>query len=290
LSIITDQPLNHISGLVSILIFTGIFYWVFGWFREQVCIVACPYGRLQGVMLDRNSIVVAYDYVRGESRGKFKKKENRKEEKKGDCIDCGQCVNVCPTGIDIRNGTQLECVNCTACIDACDDIMENVGLAKGLIRYESEEGIVNKQHKTFSIRIVGYSIVLALILVVISVLLAFRTDVDMNILKATGQEYQKRENGKVSNLYNYKIINKTFEDIHAQIKLIDHEGNIEFIGQNSLVIPSESLAEGTFFVVLNIDQLKERKSALELGVYNELGEQLDISKTTFLAPVKRKKK
>lgn len=290
LSIITDNPLDHITGLVSILIFTGIFYWVFSWFREQVCIVACPYGRLQGVMLDRNSIVVAYDYIRGEIRGKFKKNENRQELKKGDCIDCNQCVNVCPTGIDIRNGTQLECVNCTACIDACDEMMENVGLPKGLIRYESEEGIVNKQHKTFSIRTIGYSIVLVLILGVISVLLAFRTDVDMNVLKTAGQEYQKRENGKVSNLYNYKIINKTFEDIHAQIKLIDREGNIEFIGQNSLIIPSENIAEGTFFVVLEMDHLEERKSDIKLGIYNEQGEQLDLAKTTFLAPVKRKKK
>src|SRR5690606_12468123 len=152
IEIITAPPSEHVVGLVSILIFTGIFYWVFSWFREQVCIVVCPYGRLQGVMLDRNSIVVAYDYIRGEIRGKFKKNEDRTQANKGDGIDCNQCVDVCPTGIDIRNGTQLECVNCTACIDACDHMMESVGLPRGLIRYDSEEGIVNKAAKKFTPR------------------------------------------------------------------------------------------------------------------------------------------
>lgn len=289
IDIITDHPLNHIGGLISLLIFTAVFYWVFSWFREQVCIVACPYGRLQGVMLDRNSIVVAYDYIRGELRGKFKKGENREKANKGDCIDCHQCVDVCPTGIDIRNGTQLECVNCTACMDACDHIMEGVGLPKGLIRYESEEGIVNKKHKTFSARTIGYSIVLVLILGVVSFLLASRTDVDATILKTTGQQYQKRENNKISNLYNFKIINKTFENIDAEIKLLDLEGDIEMIGQDDFIIPSESMAQGTFFLILDMTTLEDRETSLKLGVYAQNGELLDVVKTSFLAPLKRKR-
>jgi cytochrome c oxidase accessory protein FixG len=290
ISIISDNPLNHVGGFVSILIFTGVFYWVFSWFREQVCLVACPYGRLQGVMLDRNSIVVAYDYVRGELRGRFKKGENRKEANKGDCIDCKQCVHVCPTGIDIRNGTQLECVNCTACIDACDHIMESVGLPKGLIRYDSEEGIVNKEHKLFSARTIGYSIVLVLILGVVSFLLTSRTDVDATILKTYGQQYQKRENNLVSNLYNYKVINKTFENIDAEIRLIEGKGTIEMIGQEDFIIPSEAIAEGTFFLVLNMGDLTNRETDLELGIYTKDGQLLDKVETSFLAPVKPKKK
>ena len=286
---ITDNPLNHITGLVSILIFTGVFYWVFSWFREQVCLVACPYGRLQGVMLDRNSIVVAYDYIRGEVRGRFKKTEDRAEAGKGDCIDCHQCVDVCPTGIDIRNGTQLECVNCTACIDACDHMMESVGLPKGLIRYDSEEGIVNKSKKIFSVRTIGYSIVLALLLGLVSFLLVNRTDVDATILKTPGQQYQKRENNLVSNLYNYKIINKTFDSIPGEIKPIGIEGEIEYIGGKTFVIPSESIAEGSFFLIVNMEELSERKSTIYLGVYDEEGELLDKVKTSFLAPLKRKK-
>ncbi|MDO9261255.1 MAG: cytochrome c oxidase accessory protein CcoG, partial [Flavobacteriaceae bacterium] len=127
---IKDGPVNHLSTFVYLLIFTAVFYFVFAWFREQACIIVCPYGRLQGVLLDNKSINVVYDYVRGEStsgRQKLRKNEDRKTAGYGDCIDCKQCVQVCPTGIDIRNGTQLECVNCTACIDACDDIMDKSG-------------------------------------------------------------------------------------------------------------------------------------------------------------------
>ena len=130
---ITGSPFDNLDTLTSLLIFTGVFYFIFAWFREQVCIIACPYGRLQGVLLDNKTINVAYDYERGEreeGRAKFKKNEDREASGKGDCIDCFQCVHVCPTGIDIRNGTQLECVNCTACIDECDDMMEAVGLTK----------------------------------------------------------------------------------------------------------------------------------------------------------------
>jgi cytochrome c oxidase accessory protein FixG len=289
INIITDNPLNHIGGLASILIFTGVFYWVFSWFREQVCIVACPYGRLQGVMLDRNSIVVAYDYIRGEVRGKFKKKESRDEAGKGDCIDCHQCVDVCPTGIDIRNGTQLECVNCTACIDACDHMMESVGLPKGLIRYDSEEGIVNKAKKKLNPRSIGYSIVLVLLMGLVSFLLVNRSDVDASILKTPGQQYQKRDNNQVSNLYNYKIINKTFKDIPAEVRVIDGEGKVEHIGQADFTIPAESIAEGSFFLVMNMSDLEDRNSKLYLGVFNKEGELLDKVKTSFLAPIKRKK-
>ena len=126
---VEEGPSNHLSTIISLLIFTGIFYFVFAWFREQVCIIACPYGRLQGVLLDNKSIIVAYDHKRGEKeegRAKFKKNEDREASGKGDCIDCSQCVQVCPTGIDIINGTQLECVNCTACIDACNHMMDAV--------------------------------------------------------------------------------------------------------------------------------------------------------------------
>jgi len=290
IEVITDNPMNHIGGLVSILIFTGVFYWVFSWFREQVCIVACPYGRLQSVMLDRNSIVVAYDYIRGEIRGKFKKNEDRTQANKGDCIDCNQCVDVCPTGIDIRNGTQLECVNCTACIDACDHMMESVGLPKGLIRYDSEEGIVNKAAKKFTPRSIGYSIVLLLIMGLVSFLLISRTDVDASILKTPGQQYQKRENNQVSNLYNYKIINKTFEEIPAEIRMMEGEGEIQYIGNNQeLIIPSESMAEGTFFLIRNMGDIEDRNTKVRLGIYSKEGELLDEVKTSFAAPVKRKK-
>lgn len=288
IEIITDSPLNHIGGLVSILIFTGVFYFVFSWFREQVCLVACPYGRLQGVMLDRNSIVVAYDYVRGELRGKFRKNEDRTQTNKGDCIDCKQCVHVCPTGIDIRNGTQLECVNCTACIDACDYIMESVGLPKGLIRYDSEAGIVNKSNKIWTTRSIAYSIVLSLILSVAGFLLLSRSEVDMTVLKTPGQQYVKHDNDIISNMYNFKVINKTFENIPVDIKLENLDAKIEMIGSADLYIPPESLTEGTFLVYIDKRQLSQRKSDIKIGIYSKSGELLDSYETSFLAPIKPK--
>ncbi|MEO6541785.1 MAG: cytochrome c oxidase accessory protein CcoG, partial [Ferruginibacter sp.] len=170
------NPAAHAGTFISLMIFTTIFFFVYWWFREQVCIVVCPYGRLQGVLLDKNSIVVAYDHKRGEERGKLKKADdhdcsNCKDDgacksitakfeaytKKGDCIDCFACVRVCPTGIDIRNGTQLECINCTACIDACDDIMVKIDKPKGLIRYASENSITDGVKLKFNKRIKAYS-------------------------------------------------------------------------------------------------------------------------------------
>ncbi|MAY84869.1 MAG: cytochrome c oxidase accessory protein CcoG [Flavobacteriales bacterium] len=288
IEIITDNPAEHIGGLISILIFTTVFYFVFSWFREQVCLVACPYGRLQGVMLDRNSLVVAYDYIRGEKRAKFKKNEDRSATDKGDCIDCKQCVHVCPTGIDIRNGTQLECVNCTACIDACDHMMESVGLPKGLIRFDSEEGIVTRKKKIFTTRSIAYSGVLVVLLGVISLFLMSRTDVDASILKTPGQKYQKRGDDLISNLYNYKIINKTFEEVPVRLELLEIEGEIEFIGGNEPLIPAEGMAEGSFFLIINKDQLSDRNSKIKVGVYNEEGELIETVKTAFLAPIKPK--
>ncbi|MEQ9021750.1 MAG: 4Fe-4S dicluster domain-containing protein, partial [Pseudomonadales bacterium] len=138
-NIIDEGPAENTAGFIAMFVFTGLFYGVFSQMREQVCTTICPYGRLQGVLLDKQSVVVAYDHVRGEQRGKFRKGEDRESVDKGDCIDCNQCEYVCPTGIDIRNGTQLECVNCTACIDACDSIMDRIGKPRGLVRYASEE-------------------------------------------------------------------------------------------------------------------------------------------------------
>ncbi|MCI4641838.1 MAG: cytochrome c oxidase accessory protein CcoG, partial [Flavobacteriaceae bacterium] len=177
---IIEGPANHLNTLVALIIFTGVFYFVFAWFREQVCIIACPYGRLQGVLLDNKSVVVAYDHKRGEDiegRKKFRKGENRSQLGYGDCIDCNQCVQVCPTGIDIRNGTQLECVNCTACIDACDSIMDSVALPKGLIRYTSQDHIEKKSPFVFSARLKGYTAVLFILIGVLVGMLFLRNPV-----------------------------------------------------------------------------------------------------------------
>jgi cytochrome c oxidase accessory protein FixG len=287
ISIVTDPPREHIKGLAFLLIFTGVFYFVFVWFREQVCIIACPYGRLQGVLLDNKSINVAYDYKRGEKeqgRALFKKNEDRQASGKGDCIDCEQCVHVCPTGIDIRNGTQLECVNCTACIDACDHMMEKVGLPKGLIRYESEENIENKKPFEFNLRMKGYTVVLSILIAVLMTMLFMRNDVEATILRLPGELYKTKENNIISNVYTYKLINKTsqkIEDIHFE--LISHEGSIKLIGAEDFDIEKQEFYGGSLFIEIARKDLNDSKENLKIGVFSN-GKLIETTTTNFMGP------
>ena len=287
IEIITDPPKEHVKGLSLLLIFTGVFYFIFAWFREQVCIIACPYGRLQGVLLDNKSINVAYDYKRGEKeegRAKFKKNEDRESTGKGDCIDCGQCVHVCPTGIDIRNGTQLECVNCTACIDACDLMMENVNLPTGLIRYASEDGIENNTPFEFNLRVKGYTAVLSILIAVLVTMLFLRNDVEATILRLPGELYKTKENNIISNVYTYKLINKTsqrIEDIHFE--LISHEGTIQLIGKDDFDIDKENFYGGSLFIEIPRQHLKDSKENLKIGVFSK-GKLIETTTTNFMGP------
>lgn len=283
---IEEGPESHQSTLVALLIFTGVFYFVFVWFREQVCIIACPYGRLQGVLLDNKSINVAYDFVRGEKeagRAKLNKNEDRAASGKGDCIDCHQCVQVCPTGIDIRNGTQLECVNCTACIDECDTIMESVGLPKGLIRYASEDEIEKKSKFQFTARMKGYTAVLVILIGVLTGLLFLRTDVEASILRLPGQLYQHKGDN-ISNVYTFKIINKTneeFKDIH--FKLVGIKGTLNVVGHQDFKVPKQGMNSGTLFIEINQFLLETDKTKLEIEVYNG-NEKIETATTNFLSP------
>ncbi|UFH45062.1 cytochrome c oxidase accessory protein CcoG [Flavobacterium galactosidilyticum] len=286
LLMIEEGPSSHISTIISLLIFTGIFYFVFVWFREQVCIIACPYGRLQGVLLDNKSINVAYDFVRGEKelgRAKFNKQEDREASGKGDCIDCKQCVNVCPTGIDIRNGTQLECINCTACIDECDAIMDNVGLPKGLIRYASEEEIEKNTKFQFTPRMKGYSAVLFILVGILIGLLFLRTDVEATILRLPGQLFQhKGEN--ISNIYTFKIINKTNKDVNdIHFKLVGIKGTLNVVGKQDLIVPKQGMVGGTLFVEINKNLLDSDKTKLKIEVYDG-DKKIETSTTSFLSP------
>ena len=288
LKVVTEGPFIHWDKFIGIVAFTFVFYFVFAWFREQVCIIVCPYGRLQGAMLDRNSVVIAYDYKRGENRGKFKKKENRQEVNKGDCIDCNQCVDVCPTGIDIRNGTQLECINCTACIDACDSIMEKVDLPKGLIRYASENSIAEGKPHTYTLRAKAYTVVLVILLGLMGFLLAERPIVDATILRASGLTYQSQENNEISNLYRYKIINKSTEEQDFEIKLISKIGRVEFVGVPNNHVGIQELQEGAFFVYLSRDDLKSSNEEVEVSIsVNGIEEERIM--LNFLGPRKKSK-
>ncbi|MDH7914114.1 cytochrome c oxidase accessory protein CcoG [Winogradskyella sp. SYSU M77433] len=285
---IQEGPAQHMGTLIPLLIFTGVFYFIFAWFREQVCIIACPYGRLQGVLLDNKSIVVAYDHKRGEAengRKKFRKNEDREALGYGDCIDCFQCVNVCPTGIDIRNGTQLECVNCTACIDECDTIMEKINLPKGLIRYASEDNIEKKEPFKLTARMKGYIAVLIILIGVLGGMLALRNDVEARVLRLPGQLYEHKDNNIISNVYTYKVVNKTTEDIKdVKFKLRGVDGDIKLVSTTETFEVKESgLAEGTLFIELKQSDLSGDKNEITIDVYS--GEKLiETTSVTFLGP------
>jgi cytochrome c oxidase accessory protein FixG len=299
-----QNPAAHIGTLLSLLIFTTVFFFVYWWFREQACIVVCPYGRLQGVLLDKNSIVVAYDHQRGEPRGKLKKADdhnskctNCNEEggcksiaakfeliaSKGDCIDCFACVRVCPTGIDIRNGTQLECVNCTACIDACDAIMVSIQKPKGLVRYASENSIVNKVKLKFTPRIKAYTGVLALLLALLVFLLVSRTDLDARLMRTAGMTYNALPNGRISNLYNLKLTNKTHKNISFTLKPENFKGEIEYVGSSSLTVKKEDYEQLQFFVILNRNDVKGWKTELKISMYQN-GEKIKTITANFIGP------
>lgn len=284
---ITDGPAQHISTMVSLLIFTAVFYFVFAWFREQVCIIACPYGRMQGVLLDNKSIVVAYDHKRGEAengRKKWRKNEDRAALGHGDCIDCFQCVNVCPTGIDIRNGTQLECVNCTACIDECDTIMEKVNLPKGLIRYASEDEITKKEKFKFTPRLKGYTAVLVILTGVLIGMMFLRNDLEANILRLPGQLYEHKEGNIISNVYTYKLLNKTTKAVeNVHFELISPKGEIKLVRHENFDVEPEALAEGTLFIEINASALNGDKNNLKIGVYSN-DKLIETTTARFLAP------
>jgi cytochrome c oxidase accessory protein FixG len=281
-----EGPVSHAGTFTALLIFTVVFYFVFVWFREQVCIIACPYGRLQGVLTDNKTIQVLYDFVRGEKltgRAKINKNENRVNSGKGDCIDCNLCVHVCPMGIDIRNGTQLECTNCTACIDECDTVMQKVGFEKGLIRYASTDEVEKNQRFKFTLRMKGYAAVLVVLIGVLFSLMLLRNDVEISVLRLPGQLFQ-REGETISNVFTYKVVNKTTRDFEQlDLKILTHSGVISTVGKPVITLGSEGIISGTLFIKIPESDLHSEKTKLEIGVFSK-GELIEKTTTSFLSP------
>jgi cytochrome c oxidase accessory protein FixG len=268
------EPISdHYTSVLIILIISGFFYWVYSWFREQICTMVCPYGRMQGVLLDSKSVVVTYDYKRGEPRG---------AKNNGDCIDCHQCVSVCPTGIDIRNGSQLECINCTACIDQCDKIMHAIGKPPGLIRYASDTDIKEGHSTIWNARNKAYSVVLLIIFSFFIYTSTSRPDIETTILRTPGFLFQENDNNVISNVYNIKIVNKTHNEMPLEIKLISHDGEIKMAG-NSMSVKDQSMFESTFLLYISKENLSGDKTDVEFGIYSN-NELIETYKTTFVGP------
>jgi cytochrome c oxidase accessory protein FixG len=288
--IVSQSPAEHMAGFIGLVLFTGIFYGVFAYFREQACIAVCPYGRLQGVLLVKDSIVVAYDWLRGEPKGKLKKHQATITEKQGDCIDCKLCVHVCPTGIDIRHGTQLECVNCTACIDACDDVMTKINKPKGLIRYSSYNAIKEGAQKLFTPRIAGYSVVLVALITLLTYFISTRGDIETTVLKVPGTLYTKTDDGQITNLYSIEFVNKTFEDISLEVRIESpKQATFMKIGDPVIVVPKEGILKGMIMVKLPEEAITSMKTVIELGIYQN-GEKVETAKAKFVGPIIKGKK
>lgn len=279
---VTHPPAENWGKFVGVMIFSGIFFFVFTYLREQACIVICPYGRLQGAMLDKNSIVVAYDNVRGEPRERIKRGEDRSA---GDCVSCSLCVQVCPTGIDIKDGTQMECVNCTACMDACDDVMDKVGFEKGLIRYASINNIEQGEKFSITPRILAYSAVLVALIAILGFSLGSRADVETTFNRTRGTLYQQTEDNHISNLYTIQIVNKTIEDYPITFELKGLEGRIKMVGTDEIVLGRQGIYDGALFIEIPREALSGMKNKITVEVWSGK-KMLDSEIITFLGPLK----
>ena len=272
--LLISEPISaNLKAFAIMLVVSAFFYWVYGWFREQICTMVCPYGRMQGVLLDSSSVVVSYDYKRGEPRG---------PKTEGDCIDCRQCISVCPTAIDIRNGTQLECINCSACIDQCNSVMKATKKEPGLIRFDSENGIRHGHESIWNSRNRAYSLVLLILFSFFIYTLFSRPVVDTTILRTPGLLYQENADGRISNVYNIKIVNKTHEELPLEIRLISHEGEITMAG-SKMEIADQDRFESTFILYLHEDLLTGDNTEVEFGIFSK-DELIEKYKTTFIGP------
>lgn len=285
--IISDDPRNHVTGLAFMTAFTIVFYLIFARFREQACTFICPYGRFMSATMDENTMVVAYDHKRGESRAPWKRDQSvglRKLDGFGDCINCRACVAVCPTGIDIRNGTQMECVHCTACIDACDHTMDKIGRPRGLIRYASLNSIERGEKFKFTPRMALYLVAISALAGVLGILVFTRSDVETLLLRAPGALYQQLNDGRIENLYTIKLLNKTTRDLDVHLKLEDMDGTISIMGTGELNVPRAALAQTSVLIAVKPNQLQGSTTKLRIGVYDAQGKKLETIKTVFVGP------
>lgn len=280
---------EHYGKFSVMFIVSWLFFFVFAWFREQVCTLVCPFGRLQSVLLDKQSLQVAYDFKRGENtkgRSKFRKNEDRKAAGKGDCIDCSQCVAVCPTGIDIRNGSQLECVNCTACMDACDEVMEKINFPRGLVKITSEDNLKEGKSFRFTGRMIAFTSVVVIMITGMIAFLWQRSDVEGKFLQIPGKQYTE-EGVYVTNTLQYTLMNKTNSDFDLTVKVGSHQHTvIEVISsQNPFIhIANGELEQGFVKVKIPKSEIQSYKEPIVLQLYDKDDHLVDEFKMSFRAP------
>ncbi|RWY54391.1 cytochrome c oxidase accessory protein CcoG [Mucilaginibacter gilvus] len=282
LNIISQPIAAHPVGFISLCVFTIIFYLVYSQVRELVCTVICPYGRLQGVLLDRDTLVVAYDDKRGEPRGKLSKNAEAIPVK-GDCVDCGLCVAVCPTGIDIRNGTQMECINCTACIDVCNEVMIKIKKPLNLVGFFSENMIQNQVKPSFTGRMKAYTAVIAIMMTVLCYFIFSRSDLNMTVMRGAGMLYQEQPGGYISNIYNAEIINKTKIPTEIIIQPVDPAVKVNYIQAPGTVGGGTSV-KTVFFLLIPESRIHKAKTTVSLQLIQN-HKVMQTVKTAFVGPV-----
>lgn len=259
-----------------------------GWLREQVCIYMCPYARFQSVMFDQDTLIISYDEKRGENRGKRKKNADYKAEGLGDCIDCDNCVHVCPVGIDIRDGLQYECVACGACIDACDDIMERMGYEKGLVRYTTEHQLDGNKTHVLRPRLIGYFIVLMAMFIAFSYTLFSRVPLEVDILRDRGQLYNEASSGKIENVYKLKLANKEQQDHQYRISVSGIEG-MQLITDPVVSIRAGELLDYPIRIHVDPADLKQANHTIMITVEALDNSSIKISEENrFIGPAPRR--
>lgn len=266
--------------------FTFMTYLAASFLREQVCIYMCPYSRFQSVMFDKDTLVVSYNEKRGENRGPRKKGSNYKEQGLGDCIDCMQCVYVCPTGIDIRDGLQIACVSCAACVDVCDDVMGKMGYEKGLISYTTEHNLSGEKTKLIRPRLVGYATALLIMVSLFTYTIATRTLVELNVIKDR-IPYRENIDGRIENVYLLRIINK---DQHDHTFVLDATGieGLRLDGKQSFEVAAGEIVSTPVSLSAEFEALEPGANNVQFILKSVDDESIHrSSSSTFIGPQAR---
>ena len=273
-------------SLFWILFFTGATYINAGWLREAVCMHMCPYARFQSVMFDRDTLTIAYDPQRGESRGPRKKDATHKAQGLGDCIDCHMCVQVCPTGIDIRDGLQMECIGCAACIDACDSIMDKMSYPRGLIGYKSEHTLQGGTTQWMRPRLLGYVTVLVVMIGALVIALQQRPMVSMDVIKDRGQ-FRENALGQIENIYTLKVINKTQQPQTYRLRLVDAEG-FELHGKTEFTLAASEMSDIPVSVAMLADRAPSSSQEISFELIDtDQPNVRSLARSRFVAPLNR---
>ena len=273
-------------SLFWVLFFTGATYINAGWLREAVCMHMCPYARFQSVMFDKDTLTISYDAARGESRGPRKRDVNPGEVGLGDCIDCHLCVQVCPTGIDIRDGLQMECIGCAACIDACDSIMDKMGYARGLVGYTSEHQLQGGKTHLLRPRLIGYSAVLLVMIAALVMALVQRPMVSLDVTKDRGM-FRENSQGLIENIYSLKIINKTQQRQDYRVELVEGDG-FELQGKTEISLAPGEITDVPVSVALTRDKPTSSSQTIRFKV-TDMDEPsvYSVADSRFVAPLNR---